>query len=210
MGQFEGALCDGGGRGFALARDRDGWESEFDAVLVERLLDHRVGLAPDDELLARQGHHLHPDLHREIAEVLHALHLQRLEDQRRKFFVLLQIEPDLPAKVVIDERSGVIVIGRDVRVSTVAVAQGNLTVTIAETPQVSQPAPFSRGRTTVVPRTKVGVTEDGKKLAVVNEGVSLQQLVDGLNALGIGPLDMIAILQAMKANGAIQADIEVM
>jgi flagellar P-ring protein FlgI len=122
----------------------------------------------------------------------------------------LQIEPDLPAKVVIDERSGVIVIGRDVRVSTVAVAQGNLTVTIAETPQVSQPAPFSRGRTTVVPRTRVGVTEDGKKLAVVNEGVSLQQLVDGLNALGIGPLDMIAILQAMKANGAIQADIEVM
>jgi len=122
----------------------------------------------------------------------------------------LQIEPDLPAKVVIDERSGVIVIGRDVRVSTVAVAQGNLTVTIAETPQVSQPAPFSRGRTTVVPRTKIGVQEDGKKLAIVNEGVSLQQLVDGLNALGIGPLDMIAILQAIKAAGAIQADIEVM
>jgi flagellar P-ring protein FlgI len=122
----------------------------------------------------------------------------------------LQIEPDLPAKVVIDERSGVIVIGRDVRVSTVAVAQGNLTVTVAETPQVSQPAPFSRGRTVVVPRTKIGVQEDGKKLAVVQEGVSLQQLVDGLNALGIGPLDMIAILQAIKAAGAIQADIEVM
>ncbi len=122
----------------------------------------------------------------------------------------LQIEPDLPAKVVIDERSGVIVIGRDVRVSTVAVAQGNLTVTVAETPQVSQPAPFSRGRTVVVPRTRIGVQEDGKKLAVVNEGVSLQQLVDGLNALGIGPLDMIAILQAIKAAGAIQADIEVM
>jgi flagellar P-ring protein precursor FlgI len=122
----------------------------------------------------------------------------------------LLIEPDLPAKVLVDERSGVIVIGRDVRVSTVAVAQGNLTVTIAETPQVSQPAPFSRGRTVVVPRTRVGVQEDGKKLAVVWEGVSLQQLVDGLNALGIGPLDMIAILQAIKANGAIQADIEVM
>ncbi len=122
----------------------------------------------------------------------------------------LQIEPDLPAKVVIDERSGVIVIGRDVRVSTVAVAQGNLTVTVAETPQVSQPAPFSRGRTVVVPRTRIGVQEDGKKLAVVQEGVSLQQLVDGLNALGIGPLDMIAILQAIKAAGAIQAEIEVM
>src|SRR5919205_1612939 len=122
----------------------------------------------------------------------------------------LQVEPDLGAKVVIDERSGIIVLGRDVRVSTVAVAQGNLTVSISETPQVSQPAPFSQGRTVVVPRSKVGVTEDGKKLALVREGVSLQQLVDGLNALGIGPRDMIAILQAIKAAGAIQADIEVM
>jgi flagellar P-ring protein precursor FlgI len=123
----------------------------------------------------------------------------------------LQIEPDLAAKIVIDERSGIIVMGRDVRVSMVAVAQGNLTVTISETPQVSQPNPFSRGgTTTVVPRTRIGVQEDGKKLALVKEGVSLQQLVDGLNALGIGPRDMIAILQAIKAAGAIQADIEVM
>jgi flagellar P-ring protein precursor FlgI len=122
----------------------------------------------------------------------------------------LQIEPDLSAKIVIDERSGIIVMGRDVRVSMVAVAQGNLTVTISETPQVSQPAPLSRGRTTTVPRTRVGVQEDGRKLAVVNEGVSLQQLVDGLNALGIGPRDLISILQAIKASGAIQADIEVM
>jgi flagellar P-ring protein FlgI len=122
----------------------------------------------------------------------------------------LQVEPDLAAKIIIDERSGVIVIGRDVRVSTVAVAQGNLTVTISESPQVSQPAPFSRGRTTVVPRSRVGVREDGKKLALVKEGVSLQQIVDGLNALGIGPRDLITILQAIKAAGAIQADIEVM
>jgi len=122
----------------------------------------------------------------------------------------LQVEPDEAAKIVIDERSGVIVIGRDVRVSTVAVAQGNLTVTVSEAPQVSQPAPFSRGRTKVVPRTQVGVVEEGKKLALVQEGVSLQQIVDGLNALGIGPRDLISILQAIKAAGAIQADIEVM
>jgi flagellar P-ring protein FlgI len=122
----------------------------------------------------------------------------------------LQVEPDLAAKVVIDERSGIIVMGRDVRVSTVAVAQGNLTVTISEAPQVSQPQPFSRGQTRVVPRTRIGVQEDGKRLAVVREGVSLQQLVDGLNALGIGPRDLISILQAIKAAGAIQADIEVM
>ena len=122
----------------------------------------------------------------------------------------LQIEPDLAAKIIIDERSGIIVMGRDVRVATVAVAQGNLTVTISETPQVSQPLPRSGGQTRVVPRTRIGVQEDGKKLALVKEGVSLQQIVDGLNALGIGPRDMITILQAIKAAGAIQADIEVM
>src|SRR5881275_1593442 len=122
----------------------------------------------------------------------------------------LQIESDLPAKIVIDERSGIIVMGRDVRVSTVAVAQGNLTVSISESPQVSQPNPLSRGRTVVTPRTGVSVTEDGKKFAVVKDGVSLQQLVDGLNGLGIGPRDLIGILQAIKAAGAIQADIEVM
>src|SRR5467141_4136720 len=122
----------------------------------------------------------------------------------------LQIEPDLSAKIVIDERSGIIVMGRDVRVSMVAVAQGNLTVTISEAAQVSQPLPFARGRTVTAPRSRIGVQEDGRKLALVNEGVSLQQLVDGLNALGIGPRDMISILQAIKAAGAIQADIEVM
>ena len=122
----------------------------------------------------------------------------------------LQVEPDLAAKIIIDERSGIIVMGRDVRVSTVAVAQGNLTVSITETPQVSQPEGLSRGQTVVVPRTKIGVEEDGKKLAMLREGVSLQQLVDGLNALGIGPRDLISILQAIKAAGAIQAELEVM
>jgi flagellar P-ring protein precursor FlgI len=122
----------------------------------------------------------------------------------------LQVEPDLVAKIVIDERSGIIVMGRDVRVATVAVAQGNLTVTISESPQVSQPNPQSRGRTVVTPRTSVAVTEDGKKFALVKDGVSLQQLVDGLNGLGIGPRDLIGILQAIKAAGAIEADIEVM
>ncbi|HZR74612.1 flagellar basal body P-ring protein FlgI [Bradyrhizobium sp.] len=122
----------------------------------------------------------------------------------------LQVEPDQGAKIIIDERSGIIVMGRDVRVATVAVAQGNLTVSISESPQVSQPNPLSRGRTVVTPRTSVGVTEEGKKFAVVKDGVSLQQLVDGLNGLGIGPRDLIGILQAIKAAGAIEADIEVM
>src|SRR6202158_5043493 len=122
----------------------------------------------------------------------------------------LQVEPDLAAKIIIDERSGIIVMGRDVRVATVAVAQGNLTVSISESPQVSQPNPQSRGRTVVTPNSSVKVTEDGKKFALVKDSVSLQQLVDGLNGLGIGPRDLISILQAIKAAGAIQADIEVM
>src|SRR5579863_4459325 len=122
----------------------------------------------------------------------------------------LQVEPDLVAKIVIDERSGIIVMGRDVRVATVAVAQGNLTVTITESPQVNQPNPLSRGRTVVTPRSSVSVSEEGKKFAVMKDGVSLQQLVDGLNGLGIGPRDLIGILQAIKAAGAIEADIEVM
>ncbi|MDB5654653.1 MAG: flgI [Tardiphaga sp.] len=122
----------------------------------------------------------------------------------------LQVDPDLAAKIIIDERSGIIVMGRDVRVATVAVAQGNLTVTISEGANVSQPAALSNGRTVSTPSTRVGVSEDGKKLALVKDGVSLQQLVDGLNGLGIGPRDLIGILQAIKAAGAIQADIEVM
>ncbi len=124
----------------------------------------------------------------------------------------LRVEPDQTARVVIDERSGIIVIGSQVRISEVAIAQGNLTIRVTETPQVSQPAPFSTtGTTTTVPRTDIQVDEDkNKRLAIVNEGVSLQELVDGLNALGVGPRDMIGILQAIKAAGALHAEIEVM
>ncbi len=122
----------------------------------------------------------------------------------------LRVEPDQPAKIVVDERSGIIVMGRDVRVSTVAVAQGNLTVTITEDPQVVQPLPFSDGETAIVPRTSIEVFGEDGQLAMVPEGVTLRELVDGLNALGIGPRDLIAILQAIKAAGALQADIEVM
>ena len=123
----------------------------------------------------------------------------------------LIVEPDLPARIVIDENSGIIVMGQNVRVSTVAIAQGNLTVTVAETPEVVQPLPFANGRTAVEPRTDILIDDaSDNKLAVVPESVTLQQLVDGLNALGIGPRDMISILQAIKASGALQAEIEVM
>jgi flagellar P-ring protein precursor FlgI len=98
-----------------------------------------------------------------------------------------------------------------VRISTVAIAQGNLTIRVTETPQVSQPQPFGQGQTQVVPRTDIMVDEEmGKRLVLLNSGVSLQDLVNGLNALGIGPRDMISILQAIKSAGALQAEIQVM
>jgi len=124
----------------------------------------------------------------------------------------LRIKPDQIARVVIDERSGIIVMGQDVRVSTVAIAQGNLTIRITETPEVSQPNAFSEtGETVVVPRSNISVDDDDQnRMAVLKTGVTLQDLVNSLNALGLGPRDMISILQAIKAAGALQADIEVM
>ncbi|MCA0369943.1 MAG: flagellar basal body P-ring protein FlgI [Proteobacteria bacterium] len=122
----------------------------------------------------------------------------------------LTVEPDTIAKVVIDEQNGVIVMGHNVRISTVAVSHGNLTIRVTETPQVSQPNPFSNaGTTAVVPRTAIDVNEGGKKMTVVEEGVTLGELVDHLNALGVAPRDMITILRTIKAAGALQAEIEV-
>ena len=124
----------------------------------------------------------------------------------------LRVIPDISAKVVIDEQTGIIVMGENVRISTVAIAQGNLTIRITETPQVSQPLPFSEeGDTVTVPRTQIEIDEDDdKRLSVLSNSVTLQELVDGLNALGIGPRDMISILQAIKAAGALQAEIELL
>ena len=124
----------------------------------------------------------------------------------------LEVEPDNSAKVVIDEVAGVIVVGEAVRVSTVAIQQGNLTISVQETPSVSQPAPFTTGgQTAVVPQSSVTVNEEtGKQFVVLQSGASLSTLVAGLNALGVTPRDMISILQTIKAAGALQAEIEVL
>lgn len=123
----------------------------------------------------------------------------------------LPVETDQIAKVVIDEATGTIVMGENVRVDTVAVAQGNLVVKVEETPQVSQPNAFAPpgAETVVVPRTNVAVDEsEGNQMVVLNQGTTLNELVAGLNSLGVGPRDLITILQTIKAAGALQADIE--
>ncbi|MGO9673069.1 MAG: flagellar basal body P-ring protein FlgI [Methylocella sp.] len=120
----------------------------------------------------------------------------------------LLVEPDGPARVVIDSRSGTIVIGQDVQVSTVAVTHGNLNVRVAEAPEVSQPAPFSNGKTVVVPRTNIDTNQQGGHIGIVR-GASLRELVSGLNRMGLKPMGIISILQAIKAAGALHADLVV-
>lgn len=123
----------------------------------------------------------------------------------------LRVVPDQTAKIIIDEQNGVIVMGQNVRISKVAISHGNLTIRITENPQVSQPNPFSNtGNTEVVERSELTISEgDQNKLTVLDAGVSLQELVNGLNALGVSPRDMITILQNIKASGALQAELEV-
>jgi flagellar P-ring protein precursor FlgI len=128
--------------------------------------------------------------------------LSRIED--------LRVQPDTQAVVVIDETSGTIVMGANVRISTVAIAQGNLTIRVSEAPEVSQPGPFSNGTTKVVPRSSITVdTQHDHKLGMLDAAPTLRDLVASLNALGVGPRDLISILQAIKAAGALQADLEI-
>jgi flagellar P-ring protein precursor FlgI len=161
------------------------------AAAVNRALGYGVAKAtdPGTVLLDLQGHDVVADL-------------ARIE--------MLPVEPDNAAKVVIDEASGIIVMGANVVISTVAVAQGNLTIRVTETPQVSPGGAFSNAPGTVVPRTNIAIDDQSdKRLGMLPRAVTLQELVRNMNALGVGPRDMISILQAIKADGALQADLEV-
>ncbi len=191
---------------------------------VEKEVAFKLGQQPSLRLGLRN-----PDLTtaRRIAEVInHALAgpIARATDPRTVLLdvggrdvvdVLARIEdlgvvPDTPAVVVIEESSGTIVMGADVRISTVAIAQGNLTIRVTETPEVSQPNAFAGGQTQVVPRTSVQVdTQSDRKLGILTGSATLRDLVASLNALGVGPRDLISILQLIKAAGALQADLVV-
>ena len=120
----------------------------------------------------------------------------------------LEVQPSTKARVIVDQRSGTIVLGADVKISRVAISQGNLTIRVNETPIASQPSPFTEGETIVLPRTDIEIEEgDQNRMALVDENVTLADLVDGLNALGVGPRDMIDILKAIKAAGALHAEL---
>jgi flagellar P-ring protein FlgI len=122
----------------------------------------------------------------------------------------LEVNPDVTARVVMNERTGTIVMGENVRISTVAVSHGNLTVVVKETPRVSQPLPYSKGTTTVVPRTDLKVAEEKVNISLLREGANLGEVVRGLNTLGVTPRDLLGIMQAIKAAGALNAELTVM
>ncbi len=122
----------------------------------------------------------------------------------------LRVSPDAMAKVIINERTGTIIVGENVRISTVAVAHGNLSITITEKPEVSQPLPFSDGQTTVVPRSEINVREEEAKFNVIQEGVTISELARALNVLGVTPRDLISIFQAIKKAGALHAELIIM
>jgi flagellar P-ring protein precursor FlgI len=121
---------------------------------------------------------------------------------------LLEVEPDTIARVVVDERTGTVVLGAGVRITEAAVAHGNLTVEIVEQPAVSQPAPLAAGATTTVPQTQVTAESEGGAVALVPNAASLREVVAALNALGARPRDLVPILQALHTAGALRARIE--
>jgi flagellar P-ring protein precursor FlgI len=119
----------------------------------------------------------------------------------------LPVHPDQRARIVIDEKTGTVVMGEDVRISTLAIAHGALSIQVARTNQVSQPNPLSLGETTAFSNIDVAVQEESRSLSMVPEGVSLGEVVQSLNAVGVTPRDLISILQAIKASGALQAEL---
>jgi flagellar P-ring protein precursor FlgI len=123
---------------------------------------------------------------------------------------LLTVSPDVPARVVINERTGTVVAGEKVTISTTAVAHGNLSILTVEEPQVSQPEAFGGGRTVVVPRTSIGATETKSRLVVVPRALTVGELARALNALGVTPRDLISIFQSLKQAGALHAELVIM
>lgn len=228
----QGALAVGGfsaqGQGSSVTKGVPTSGRIANGAIVEREIKFRLAdlgsmrlslRNPDFTTANRVAQAVNEHLKGKVAVALDAATVRVLvPDVRRHDIVALmteieqiQVVPDQIAKVVIDEQSGVIVMGENVRINTVAIAQGNLTIRITETPQVSQPGALSQGgSTTTVARTAIEVDEGAEqRVGVFSSGVSLQDMVQSLNALGIGPRDMITILQSIKAAGALQADLEI-
>ena len=122
----------------------------------------------------------------------------------------LDVTPDMPAKVVVNEKTGTVVIGENVRISTVAVAHGNLSISVRENPEIVQPEPLAEGETAEVPRSEIEVNEEDANVMLLSQTTTIGELVRALNAIGVSPRDMISIFQSIKAAGALQAELQIL
>ena len=122
----------------------------------------------------------------------------------------IHVQPDIQAKIILSERTGTVIMGEKVMISPVAIAHGNLSVEIKENKDVSQPSPFSNGETVTTPDTEINISEENNKLLIIDpEKADLGNVVKALNAIGVSPRDLIAVFQAIKASGALQAELEI-
>lgn len=222
-----GGFAFGGNAGGGVQKNHPTVGQIANGALVEREVDVQfngrdhltlVLNAPDFTTIQRLVETINAQLGDAIASAVDSATVQvRIPATQRQNLVSfvarlenLDIEPDNIAKVVLDERTGTVVIGENVRVSTVAIAHGNLSIEIKETTQVSQPNPLARGTTVASPDTEVRVKEDGGKVILFPQAVTIRDLVRALNSIGVTTRDLISIFQAIKASGALQARLEIL
>ncbi|MBF0572822.1 MAG: flagellar basal body P-ring protein FlgI [Desulfamplus sp.] len=176
-------------------------------------------LNPDFTTASRVAETINASIGKGVAETVDSSALQlnipeNMQEHQVAEFIAdiesLEVIPDTKAKVVVNEKTGTVIIGDNVTISTVAVAHGNLTVSIKKDADVSQPAPLSDGQTVVTPQTNVNMEEEKVRLMTLEGGTTIGELVRGLNSIGATPRDMITILQSIKAAGALQADLEIL
>jgi len=222
-----GGFSAGGGAGSSVQKNHPTVGRLAAGVTVEQELDYAiqddaeftVALARPDFTTATRtaqainGHFAEPVAHAADPGTVRVSVPGRMTGNVVRFLAeleSLEIEPDQRARVVLNERTGTVVMGQAVRIETVAVSHGNLSVTISARNEVSQPLPFSEGETREVTNEDVEAVEEASSLTVVPGPVTIQELVQGLNAMGVTPRDLISILQAIKASGALAAELEVM
>lgn len=223
-----GFSAGGGGGGSSVQKNHPTVGRIVGGVTVERELSYTIGERTDFELALgmpdfttalRAADAINAHFDAPVAEPLDAgtlhlrvppTHLAQVVDFMAEVEAV-ELEPDRRARVILNERTGTVVMGAEVRISTVAVSHGNLSVTISATSEASQPAPFARqGETVVVQNQDVEAVEEAGALTLVEGPVTILELVQGLNAIGVTPRDLIAILQAIKASGALAADLELL
>lgn len=219
-----GGFAVGGASGTGVTKNFPTVGTVPGGAVVERSIETELG--PNMTLVMNNpdfttAHRLVTSINKRLGkEIAHAIDLSTIQvnvpDEYQgnivNFVAVIEavdVTPDSRAKVIVNERTGTVVMGDNVRISTVAIAHGSLSIKITELPQVSQPAPFSEGVTSIVPQTGVTVEEGGQRLVMLPKGTTIGDLVSALNAIGVSPRDLVVILQCIKRTGALYADLEV-